>query len=356
MSALHEMLSWPAVQRLGWIVVSFIWQGTVVALALAVTLLALRRASANARYVAACAALALMAACPLATWGWLAAQQPVGADRRPVVNPSLAVALTPAQPALSEDSGAQDDADLQHPGPLPTASAEANRADQANVAASPFQFQQTQWISLLAIGWAVGVFLLSLRLVVGARRVWQLRRRAMRLPAGQMQAALVRLIDYFHVSWPVELVESALVEVPTVIGWIKPMVLLPATAISGLTIEQLEALLAHEIAHIRRHDYLVNLVQTAIETLLFYHPAVWWVSSCIRQEREHCCDDMAVAVCGNRLAYARSLMTLEELRVAVGPWALAAGGGRLLPRIRRIVGARPPRVVPRVIGWPEFYC
>jgi RND family efflux transporter MFP subunit len=150
---------------------------------------------------------------------------------------------------------------------------------------------------------------------------------------------LVRLIDYFHITWPVELAESALVEVPTVIGWMKPIVLLPATAISGLTSEQLEALLAHEIAHIRRHDYLVNLVQTAIETLLFYHPVVWWVSSCIRQEREHCCDDMAVAVCGNRLAYARSLMTLEELRAAVGPWALAVGGGRLLPRIRRIVGA-----------------
>jgi RND family efflux transporter MFP subunit len=339
MSALHEMLSWPAVQRLGWIVVSFLWQGTVVAAALAVALLALRRASANTRYVAACAALALMVACPLATWGWLAAQQPVGADRRPIASPSFPVAVAEAQPVSSADSVAHDDAESQHPSPLAAASTEANRADQTNIAPVPFHLQQTQWISLLAIGWIVGVFVLSLRLVIGARRVWQLRRQATRLPAGQLQNTLARLVEYFHISWPVELAESALVEVPTVIGWLKPMVLLPATAISGLTIEQLEALLAHEIAHICRHDYLVNLVQTAIETLLFYHPAVWWVSSCIRQEREHCCDDMAVAVCGNRLAYARSLMTLEELRVAVGPWALAAGGGRLLPRIRRIVGA-----------------
>ena len=98
------------------------------------------------------------------------------------------------------------------------------------------------------------------------------------------------------------------------IGWLRPVVLWPPALLAGLSVEQFESLLAHELAHVRRHDYLVNLVQTAIETLLFYHPAVWWLSRRIRHERECCCDDLAVAACGNRLSYARALAALEELR------------------------------------------
>ena len=98
---------------------------------------------------------------------------------------------------------------------------------------------------------------------------------------------------------------------PTVIGWLKPVVLLPASALAGLTPRQLEAILAHELAHIRRHDYLVNLLQTLVETLLFYHPAVWWLSRRIRVERENCCDDLAVSLCGDPVAYAAALADLE---------------------------------------------
>ena len=98
------------------------------------------------------------------------------------------------------------------------------------------------------------------------------------------------------------------------IGWLRPVILFPASALTGLSAEQLEALLAHELAHIRRYDYLVNLLQTTVETLFFYHPAVWWVSAQVRQEREHCCDDLAVAACGDVLTYARALTALEQLR------------------------------------------
>lgn len=116
--------------------------------------------------------------------------------------------------------------------------------------------------------------------------------------------------------------------------------LVPASALTGLSREQLEAIFAHELAHIRRYDALVNLVQTAVETLLFYHPAVWWVSAQIRAEREHCCDDVAVALCGNPLAYARALTALEGLRAAP-KLALAMSEGELLKRVRRIVGLPP---------------
>ena len=136
--------------------------------------------------------------------------------------------------------------------------------------------------------------------------------------------------------------ESLLVEVPTVIGWLRPMILLPASALVGLSPQQLESLLVHELAHIRRHNYLVNLVQTTVETLLFYHPAVWWVSQQVREEREDCCDDLAVAVCGDVLVYARALAELEQLR-AVGPHlAVAANGGHLLRRIQRLIGSPAP--------------
>ncbi len=132
--------------------------------------------------------------------------------------------------------------------------------------------------------------------------------------------------------------QSAVVKVPAVIGYFRPVVLIPLSVASGFPPEQLEALLAHELAHIRRHDYLVNLLQTAVETLCFYHPAVWWISSQIRCEREDCCDDVALSVCRNQTEYARGLVALEELRGRVPATALAAVGGSLLSRIRRIAG------------------
>ena len=139
------------------------------------------------------------------------------------------------------------------------------------------------------------------------------------------------------------MLESSLVRVPMAIGWLRPVILFPASALAGLTPEQLEAILAHELAHIRRHDYLINLLQTVIETLLFYHPAVWWVSRQIRAERENCCDDMAVAACGDALVYARALTKVERLRKARLDLAVTANGGLLMNRISRLVGAESPR-------------
>ncbi len=195
----------------------------------------------------------------------------------------------------------------------------------------------------LVTTWLIGVFGLSIRLAVGWRAVHRLRRRAS-LPAdGAWHAVLSRLCDRLHIRSSVKVLESGLVDVPTMIGWLRPVILWPPALLAGLSIDQFEALLAHELAHVRRHDYLVNLLQTAIETLLFYHPAVWWLSRRIRHERECCCDDLAVAACGNRLSYARALATLEEHRSPARQLALAADGGHLLTRIHRIVGLPAPR-------------
>jgi hypothetical protein len=154
-----------------------------------------------------------------------------------------------------------------------------------------------------------------------------------------MQALARELGRRLGLHRAVTLLESAAVAVPVVVGWLRPVVLVPASTLAGLAPKQLEAILAHELAHIRRHDYLVNLFQAVVETLLFYHPAVWWVSTQIRRERENCCDDLAVAVCGDRLGYARALVELEGLRGAAPRLAMAVSGGSLSGRVRRLVSA-----------------
>ena len=176
--------------------------------------------------------------------------------------------------------------------------------------------------------------------MVAARMRSMLVRRA----PPEWQETLRKLGAQIGLSRPVRLLVSALVQVPTVVGWLRPVVLVPVGALGGLPAEHLEALLLHELAHIRRHDYLVNILQSVAEALLFYHPAVWWVSGHIRAERELCCDDVAVSVTGDALTYARALAQLESYRPAHLSAALAANGGSLADRIARLLGQSRPAV------------
>jgi LysM repeat protein len=149
--------------------------------------------------------------------------------------------------------------------------------------------------------------------------------------------------------------ESALVQIPTVVGWLRPVILLPASALTGLNSQQLEAVLAHELAHINRYDYLVNMLQTVVEIFGFYHPAVWWISHKMRIERENCCDDVAVSVCGDKMVYARALTSMEEIRLDQGQLVIAASGGNLFKRISRLVGNESARKARP--GWvPAILC
>lgn len=322
MATLLHYLEHPLVVALGWSLLHFVWQGLLVAALLAVLLMTLRRASSRLRYLVLCGGMCVMALCPIATWLTVAPETKI-------IQPS-ALKVEAAQPLVTRENvepslpplATAPVVPLQAPSEAPSWQARVKHGAEIALPA-------------LVIGWLLGVLVLSARLLVG----WQTVRRLTRLatiPASAVwHARLQILARRLGVSHPVKLVETALVEVPTVIGWLRPVILLPASALIGLEPSQLEALLAHELAHIRRHDYLVNLLQTAIETLLFYHPAVWWLSRRIRQEREHCCDDLAVEVCGDHVGYARALAMMEELRG--GPQlSLAADGGSLLTRIRRL--------------------
>ena len=189
--------------------------------------------------------------------------------------------------------------------------------------------------------WLAGVSLLTVRLLGGWMWVQRMKRHASTGASRELQGMVVRLSKRLHISRTVRLLQSSAVVVPTVIGCLRPVILFPVSALAGMSPTQIESILAHELAHIRRHDYLVNLLQTLLETLLFYHPAVWWLSRRIRDERENCCDDLAVSLCGDPVAYARALADLEEHRGSAGPLVMAASGGVLLQRIRRLLVGAP---------------
>jgi beta-lactamase regulating signal transducer with metallopeptidase domain len=304
---LETLLTHPAVQALGRSLLHFLWQGSLLALLLWMVK-TIAPASARVRYAAASLVILAMPVALVVT---------------------VARDLRREQPAVS-----------MVPMVSSHAQAPAETSREILLAALPTSgssFGVTGWVVCI---WIAGVFLLSLRASGGWVRAQRLKRRV--LPAsGELENMMTRLKRRLGVSAPVRLYTSAIVQVPTVIGWLRPYILLPVTAIIGLSESQLRAILAHELAHIRRHDYLVNLLQTAIETVLFYHPAVWWVGKQMRIEREHCCDDIAVAICGNAIEYAEALAELEQLRGRIPEPALAATGGDLLGRIRRLLGQRP---------------
>lgn len=312
------LLSSPLAHAIGWALLHLLWQGVIVAGILAATLKLLTKQSASTRYAVSCTALALLLVLGVAT-----------AYRAydPVVPVPVAAANEPAVKEISL-------ADV----PKIIFTAEAKETMKSRAAAFARSAQSSlPWIVLT---WLCGVVFFSSRLMFGWMQARRIARTNARPAGAEWQRTAKRLADALQLRRAVTLLESAAVEVPSVIGWLKPVVLLPGSTLTGLTPEQIEMVLAHELAHIRRHDFFVNLLQAFVETLMFYHPAVWWISAQVRIERENCCDDLAVAVCGNRIQYARALTRLEELRAAAPTIAVAANGGSLLERIRRIATNR----------------
>jgi GWxTD domain-containing protein len=223
------------------------------------------------------------------------------------------------------------------PAPHVTALPGPAEIDSASDAIVPHAFHASDLLPWIAPFWMLGVLAFHLRALAGWIAARRLRRLGVCCAAADWTARLERLTARVRVSRPVTLFESSLADAPLVIGYLRPVILMPAGLLVGLPAAQVEAILAHELAHVLRQDYLVNLAQTFVEGLLFYHPAVWWISHVIRAERENCCDDVAVAVSGNARQYAAALAALEHNRIAAREPALAATGGSLVNRIRRIL-------------------
>ncbi|MEW6744215.1 MAG: M56 family metallopeptidase [Planctomycetota bacterium] len=296
MSLLELIGGVPALRVLGWTLLHFVWQGALVAALLWTGLRLLRGRSANARYATCCAGMIVMLLAPLAT-----------------------LALAPQSPVA----------------PL---AAVGGRFALLELESLVVGERLSVCLPGMALAWVAGVGVLQGRLVILWVRARQMKHHGIRRAPVWLRQYGGELARRLGISRAVCILQSGLALVPTVVGWLRPVILVPASAMTGLTPTQLRAVIAHELAHVCRHDFAVNLLQAIFETLLFYHPAVWWLSRRLRVEREYCCDDLAVKACGNALVYARALSELAELHAGDVRLGLASTGGSLLDRIARIAG------------------
>jgi len=295
------------VASLGWTLLHFVWQGALIGCATAVLLVALRNARPETRYAVTCGALLLCI-----TW--------------PAAN--LALML-------------QGGHDIQSVRLLPLARAPGTTLQDA---AGLFAWLQRH-LTWIVGAWAACAAALGLRMALGLLWIGRAPGAAARDAADDderaWQARLSQLADRCGLDRQVRLRIVDSLASPITAGFWRPVVLVPAALVTGMPPALLEALLAHELGHVRRHDYLVNLVQNVIEALLFYHPAVWWISHRIRLEREQIADDFAARGLGEPRRLARALSELERLQFSRHHLAQAAAGGDLTARIRRLLRPDP---------------
>lgn len=295
------------IDALGWSLVHFLWQGALVGVLFALVRAMLPSEQAGARYASGLSALGLLAVCPLVTLWSLRPLAGVG-------DAGVGTALVDAASATATS----------------TAPLEVGLAGQADAL-----------LPWLVAAWISGVVVMSSRALLQWRG---LERIASELAWRQsdLDELLARVATRFATISRVHVLVTRHIDTPTLIGWINPVILLPASVALGFPRHQVELILAHELGHLRRYDHLVNLAQAVIETVLFYHPVVHWISREIRHEREVCCDNLVLRLTeGEPCEYARTLAALEDLRQLPPQLAVAASGGLLLDRVRRILGVVP---------------
>jgi len=326
MTFLPTFLETPIAQALGWTLLHSLWQGSLIAVLMTICWRLLGERAAKQRYL-----LSLMGLASLLIWSGLTFFQTLETEQLAAV-PTLEFAA----PAV--------EIGMLTPGQL--------AADGSSL--STWAYIQTQlntYTPWVALAWAIGCMLFLLRWIGAYAFTQGLRHKDATIMEGTWQNQLNELASRMGIRQTLLLIESGRISSPMTIGFFKPVVLVPIGLLTGMPAGQVEAILTHELAHIRRHDYLINLLVSLVETLFFFHPAVWWMGNRIREAREHCCDDLAIATSGDPMAYARAL---TELASAQSP-ALAPGliGPRkhLLHRIKRLfVAPQQPESHSRAIA------
>jgi beta-lactamase regulating signal transducer with metallopeptidase domain len=308
MNTVLEFFSSPWTQALGWTLLHSLWQGLAIFSLVALLLRFIPSRKSSLRYSIAAVAMLLMLTTSIVTFTWLSSNSGTSHNGSGTVYWIYTASI--AQSQTAHDSG------------------------MLNVFTQAVQSNMPFIITL----WFAGSLLFSLRLLGSWWYIMKLKSNSIPLD-NEWSECVSRLARQLNIRRLVTLARSAQVNAPVVIGYIRPVILIPVGMFSGLSTAQIEAIFIHELTHIRRHDYLINIIQSFIEAIFFFNPFVWIVSAILRREREHCCDDTVIAQQGNARAYAYALAHLEEVRIAKTTLALSLAGNKneLLNRIKRIM-------------------
>jgi bla regulator protein blaR1 len=300
---------------LGWMVVHSLWQATLIAFIAGALNIALRKRSARVRYIVSNVSLLMILAMSVATFCYhydfsKSASQVVFIPTNETAQAQITQIINP------------------------------NSEIAAPLSIGGFKDYFNHNLPLIVTIWVLGVALFMLKLLGGVSYIYYLKSR-MNFPTDEYWSDMMeRLSKQAGIKKSVELVESALVRTPMVIGFLKPMILFPMGVINRLAPQEVEAILAHELAHVLRNDYLFNVMQSVVEALFYFHPAVWWLSGQIRNERESACDEIAIELINSKMNYAKALVTIQEMAYYPMSPALGFAGQRknqFVLRMQRIL-------------------
>jgi len=308
--------------------IHFIWQAAVVAIVLKLLLAIVPQKYLLTRYRLAVTALVITVAFPCFSLYYL--MQSPDMLQSSIDYSAKAISLLEELPELQAPSVQ----DTTH---------EISKQTTSGVALSGFEgLSRNELLLNVLIFWGLGCLLMLIKFIVDLNSTYKLAKEGVVPVNQQIDEILIRLAQRYKLSRPIQILKSSVVNVPVVVGWLRPVILLPIAISVGLDKAQLELIIAHELAHIKRMDFAVNVVQSLVQIFFFYHPAVHWINQVIRDEREYICDYMALNVIGNnnnsKLNLAKALLNTEELREGnFSLIAVAASGGQLKNRISHIL-------------------
>ncbi len=317
MNFFAQLLPYSVSQALGWTVVHSIWQAMLIGLITAAVLVMARRKSAAWRYRAAGTGLSLVLLTAGVTFCYYFLDAPPTERGQPALTDGVLTDGAPPEYVVNPT--------------LPT--------DTTSIEMQIGAYFE-QHLPLISAIWLFGFALFLMRLLLQVGQVYYLKNR-MNFPTDEYWTELKdALCQKAGIARTIGLVESAMVRTPVVIGHLKPLILFPVGLINRLDPTEVSAILAHEIAHVMRQDYLFNLLQSVVETIFYYHPAVWWLSAAMRREREMATDALAISLTGSSVHYAKALVLIQELAYFPLSPALAFAGRRksqLFTRVQHIL-------------------
>jgi uncharacterized protein YjbI with pentapeptide repeats/beta-lactamase regulating signal transducer with metallopeptidase domain len=322
MNFINSFLPSGMVEAFGWMILHSLWQGAIISVVLGLMMIATRKFSAKSRYFIAIVAMLFMPGTAIYTF--IRHYAPERAVETVQLNTTgTVVAAGNIQTTENQITSAAQPA--------------ADNGISSKLKSYRKYFYRN--IPLIVTLWLLGMLVFALKFLGGLAYTQRLKHYRVGPVSDEWQRTFSRLSDMLKLGKAARILQSTLVRVPMVIGYFKPVVLIPVSAFTGLSPKQLEIIILHELAHIVRRDYLINILQSVVEIIFFYHPAVWWMSKIVRTEREHCCDDIAIEASGDSVSFAKALANMQEQILVNENLAMAIGrdSNSLIKRIKRLL-------------------